>query len=232
MSEFPKHYSQALRYSADHSSVPHLLSPESLTDADRWGGKHADHTKRGVIADYLQDLGRDSEAGLLRSGRHVLIENNEVKPGRWTLEPINEHRRRVRQALLDSGWEAAHPGPPNASYSDPNSALPSASFTARRRYDEFLDHDVKAAEPHRHHYDEETGLPMVDGSTFTCHDFECPVSKAATEWTQLMTDTLFHPGNQTVQYLPLAEQQRLERLAEQGHHLKLEEVDPTYKEAE
>lgn len=96
MSDYPKHYHKALQFSADHSAVPYLLSPESLTDADRHGGAGADHTKRGVIADYLQDLGRDGEAQLLRSGRHILIHQGTVQPGRFTVRHLAKAVAAVR----------------------------------------------------------------------------------------------------------------------------------------
>jgi hypothetical protein len=243
--DYAKNYSRAVRYSADAAGAHHLLSPESLTDADRWGGPGADHTKRGVIADYLQDLGRDEEADHLRSGRHVVVRDGKVEPGRWTLRPLHDYADDVAtmiyQAGADGDWEAQHPpfhvGTPHEIHNHPVDFLPGASFQDVKPDPygghDYLDEADAHRSPHRVHRDAKTGLPLVRGSTFTCHDFEAPIHEAAQQWSQLLTDTVFHPGNNVVGHLDGPTQQRLERQITDGaRRLSLEEVDPDHKRKE
>jgi uncharacterized protein (TIGR02996 family) len=100
-----------LRLAADHYAVHGLLS--TLTPTDRYGGPHADHTKRGVIADYLTELGRDVEGDRLRNpDLHVMIhpQTGEVVPAQFNLHPV----RRAYENLighLHSGNPTVHPYP-------------------------------------------------------------------------------------------------------------------------
>jgi hypothetical protein len=81
---------KALRYSAD--TVENLLG-QLASDAHqktRWGLPEGDKTFRGVLADALQDNGRDKEADVLREpDRHVMVHNGKVVPARFTTEQID-----------------------------------------------------------------------------------------------------------------------------------------------
>lgn len=76
-------------YSADHSTVENLLtqlaSPEHLLTRT---GHPSRSDFRGVLADALQDTGRDEEAGHLRSGRHVVVHEGKVVPGRFSSQGV------------------------------------------------------------------------------------------------------------------------------------------------
>lgn len=71
-------------------------------------------------------------------------------------------------------------------------------------------------EPSTAHHDPKTGLPLIRGSCFTCHDFEAPIHKAPEEWGQLLNDTVFHPGNNVTTHLPQQERERIERMVTEG----------------
>jgi hypothetical protein len=100
MSDFSEQLSKALQYTADKSTVDNLLHQLSQPEHDqtRWG--QGDHTFRGVVADSLQDNGRDSEAQLLRGGGHVVVRDGQVLAGQFTPRHLNAAYQRVRDHSL------------------------------------------------------------------------------------------------------------------------------------
>lgn len=83
---------KALRYSTDtiHTLLTELQKPEY--DHHRWGSDDIEPTQglRGVLADAMDEQGRDTEANLLRTkGQHVLVDGqSKVRPARFTESPL------------------------------------------------------------------------------------------------------------------------------------------------
>jgi len=205
---FAAAFNRVVRKSASHSDVPRLLA--SLTEADRNGAAHgADVTKRGVIADYLTDLGRDGEASLLRDpNQHVIVRGGQIR--RWTLRHLHEFGDRFHAAQYAGS-------PPDAP--PMHRFHPSVAFIDRHTGD--YDWDSATFDPARHMVHEATGEPLVGGATFTCHDFECPISRAPEEYADLLADTAFDPRNRVPMHVP---EDRLRALAETVRHLPVDEV--------
>lgn len=75
--DYANAYSRVSKYNAGPSTdgdLQHLLKKLNYDQQTRAGGSEADHTFRGVVADKLQDHGRDYEAALLRDGHPVRID--------------------------------------------------------------------------------------------------------------------------------------------------------------
>ena len=218
-------YGKALKYSgADHSTVEHFLNLLSLPEHNhtRWG--RGDQNLRMAAADAFRDRGRDEEADLLQGNHHVVIHEGKVKRGRFTLRPLHEFADDVQQEIYNAGdWEAAHPlmhfGTAHERQNHPLDFLPSAEFQEKRK-DAYGAHDI-LIEPHLDDpnvalHDPKTGLPLIRGSCFTCHDFEAPIHKAPQKWGQLLNDTVFHPDNNVTTHLPQQERERIERMVTEG----------------
>lgn len=73
--EFNDDLNAALKYGTD--DLKNLFG--QLTNETATMGPNADLTFRGVLADRLQDAGRDVEAALLRDGQPVHLMNSEVE---------------------------------------------------------------------------------------------------------------------------------------------------------
>lgn len=73
-------YSEALKFSADHSTLSALL--KGMKHADWVGGDEADHTKRGVLADAYEETSGDTEgASHLRDpDQSVVYHEGRMKP--------------------------------------------------------------------------------------------------------------------------------------------------------
>jgi len=65
VSNYHTEYEAAIRYAADSSDISQFV--KELTPRDWAGGNRADHFKRNLLADMLEDEGRHHEAGLLRN---------------------------------------------------------------------------------------------------------------------------------------------------------------------
>lgn len=232
--DYARRYGRAIRprrYSADEAGLPAMLG--SLTDSDRWGGMGADHTRRGVAADYLSDLGREAEAAYLRSGRHVMVVNGSgadtrVVPARWTLRPIHLFRQAFADAMLGhGGWEAAHPVLPNGYRVHPRDFIPGAAFEPASEEDEEAVADAEhVTDPARHMADRDTGRPLVVIPDLTGDYTHASVEDAAAAFSESLLGTVFHPGNEVLQHLPPAAVESLWRLARIARHLRLEEPIP------
>jgi hypothetical protein len=81
-------YGRALKFAAEGepatpnpADLQHLLKDLHYDQDTKEGGRNADHTKRGVIADRLQEEGRDHEASLLRDGHPVTVDGLKTKSG-------------------------------------------------------------------------------------------------------------------------------------------------------
>jgi len=64
MSDYSDSYGHVLRYAADSSDIAQMV--KQMEPRDWRGGDRADHLKRQILADMLEDEGRHHEAGLLR----------------------------------------------------------------------------------------------------------------------------------------------------------------------
>lgn len=74
---------RVVRYAADHSQVAHMLNTLAGPDhaATRAGDPSNDaQTFRGVLADALQDHGREEEADHLRGKGRVFVQDGQVRP--------------------------------------------------------------------------------------------------------------------------------------------------------
>jgi hypothetical protein len=220
--DFPAKLSRAIRYSMD--TVTNLLTQLNHPDHLLTRIGHPDRSDfRGVVADALQDNGRDSEADLLRSGKHVVVHEGKVKPGRWTHRPFEEHRNRLSAAIrAEGGWDEAHPPLPNGFPNHPRTFMPDSYWTGA----DDDDLDTWHADDLSQHELDENGIPMLEGSTFTCHDFQAPAHQAPKEWTDLLTDTMFDHRNGVLNHLPPDRRAHLEAIANEGHSLSLEEPVP------
>jgi len=96
----------------DDATVQSLLAQLASAEhtAHRWGHDDALQGFRGIVADALDDVGRDREARLLRTqGRHVLVTPEGVRPGRSRVGSYTEPgllRDLFRFDFGDgSGWE-------------------------------------------------------------------------------------------------------------------------------
>lgn len=71
-------------YGADLSQIRDMIE-QFRNDPSRWGDPAGDWNLRMILADALQDVGRDREAELLRTqGRHVVHKpDGTLAPGRW-----------------------------------------------------------------------------------------------------------------------------------------------------
>lgn len=150
----------------------------ALTDRDRWG--RGDHTKREIVADYLQDLGRDEEAALLRSGKHVVVHEGRVKPGRFTLEHLEQATRRVDDHIheptprvgyhrMDYGLDFVGP--------DPTGEYESAIIHEPGMEDDGMPAYQSLPNQEAHHWDHETNTPVVRWNDHGCADGEVPIGK-------------------------------------------------------
>ena len=175
MNDFNDDLNRVLRYSMDtvENMLGQLASPEFLHT--RAGTAKGDHTFRGALADALQERDREAEADLLRSGHHVVVHEGRVVPGRFTLRHLIDFRNRMgeltgvdHEFLPEVGWETDDPG------------------------DDGVD-EQHVFDLGRHLTDDD--IPVVSGSTFTCHDYECPIHEAPKEMAELATDTLFDRRN-------------------------------------
>ncbi len=93
---YPARYHTALlKYSATEDAPYEFKAlAASLEPQDRWGGPEADHTKRGVLADWLRERGREYEADLLNNPeQHVLVLRGKVHPAKFTDEHITKAAR-------------------------------------------------------------------------------------------------------------------------------------------
>jgi len=99
----------ALRYAAEEGdreaeekpSETFLGLAANLSAEDRWGGEKADQTKRGILADYLREEGREEEADWLQNPeQHVMILRGRVHPATADFgimrDAISDLRRHVR----------------------------------------------------------------------------------------------------------------------------------------
>lgn len=80
-----------------HETVANMLRQllESQHDATRWGFQEGDRNFRMALADALRDAGREAEADLVESGRHVMVDQSgQVRPARFS-------HARHQQALMD-----------------------------------------------------------------------------------------------------------------------------------
>jgi uncharacterized protein (TIGR02996 family) len=105
------------RYDAspeDLAGMLHLLSqPEHEALRQGHGG---DHTHRMIVSDALRENGRDAEADLLAEpARHVVVHDNQIKPGRWTLRHLHRAIRDFEGDGESPAW-AAFAGPPDAEH--------------------------------------------------------------------------------------------------------------------
>lgn len=243
---FHSDLNKALRYSMD--AVDNLLSQLSSPAHihTRAGTSRGDKTLRLVLADALQEQGREREAGHLRGDGHVMVHGGEVKPARFTLRHLHALHDRVAQELLAAGdWNTAHPimnyGTPHQHEPHPRDFLPGAEFQdavpltqepwevegGYNPIHDYLHDEVAEAHPERIHKDPDTGLPLIRGSCFTCHDFECPIHEAPMEWAELLNDTVFEQRNRVTRHLPQAERERIARMVtEEAGRVPVEEPVP------
>jgi hypothetical protein len=97
---------KALRYSTDtiHTLLTELQKPEY--DHHRWGSDDIEPTQglRGVLADAMDEQGRDTEANLLRTkGQHVLVdENSKVRPAKFNPQRVLDHTYEVADQLYNA----------------------------------------------------------------------------------------------------------------------------------
>lgn len=205
MSDFHRELNRVLRYSMDTVTnlLDQLASPEQFHTRIGKGDRHL----RLVAADALQDHNRESEANLLRSDGHIVIHNGQVKPGRLTLRPLQEYREHVANRLAEEG--AHH-------FGEPTTITPNINWVSEDEPDDSL-----VTNPNVHPTDDH-GVPLVWGSTFTCHDFgnrvnnPTPINKAGREWTDLLCDTVFAPRNDVASHLSPETQRRLEKEIRDG----------------
>ena len=162
--DFIQNLNDVLKYSSDtvENLLTQLASPEH--NHTRWGGEKADHTFRGVLADALDERGRDKEAELLRNpDQHVLLRKGIVRPATFDGMPILNAARAYADALGDDTTggdplDELHIAHPNGYYRDvdydtpPVRALPHEVNITRI--------DENGAEPHSHYivpYDQLAG---------------------------------------------------------------------------
>jgi hypothetical protein len=101
---------RVLKYSHDdvHNLMTQLASPEH--NHTRWGGEQADHTFRGVLADALQESGRETEAGLLRTpDQHVVVHEGKVRAGKFTPQHLEDRLQDAENWIRDNGDDAMFP---------------------------------------------------------------------------------------------------------------------------
>jgi hypothetical protein len=90
---------RVIRY-ADTGTVDNLLQQLNLPEHQEARRGQTDSHLRGITADALQDVDRDKEADLLRSGQHVVIKDGTVRPGYFSLHALSPALNRVRQHVL------------------------------------------------------------------------------------------------------------------------------------
>ncbi len=92
MNEIAAQYESAVKYAANHDAIGQPIGfTFSLHHPDRGRMTFEPHTPRGVVADALEESGRDHEANRLRSSGRVYHDRNsildgiqgEIVPERW-----------------------------------------------------------------------------------------------------------------------------------------------------
>jgi hypothetical protein len=203
--DFPEKLSRAIRYSMD--TVTNLLEQLNHPDhnATRWG--HPDRSDfRGVVADALQDNGRDQEADLLRSGKHVVVHEGKVKPGRFTWEHLGDAMHAADHTLFNPT------AMPPSQYRRTMQVSPGIDWTpadgvdyTHRQVEERLNQphldDTNRADVHH-----EDGIPHVGMVDDTCARDDVPITGAA----QNYKDHILTPQLRWIEHHlgPMSEEER------------------------
>lgn len=79
MNEIAAQYESAVKYAANHDAIGQPIGfTFSLHHPDRGRMTFEPHTPRGVVADALEESGRDQEASTLRSSGRVYNDNKKI----------------------------------------------------------------------------------------------------------------------------------------------------------
>lgn len=94
---------------ASHDELSRMLHAfgQPQHRAARWGMPHGDMNFRLALADMLNDLGREEEAGLVGSGRHVMVDptsfDQRILPARPSFQHVSRALADLGRAQIDHG---------------------------------------------------------------------------------------------------------------------------------
>jgi hypothetical protein len=179
--EFVNRLNKVLKYGADHSTVENLLSQLSAPEHLLTRTGHPSRSDfRGVLSDALRDHGRDKEADLLQSGRHVVVHEGQVKPGRFTWQHLQEAMRQVDTSLFHPTVMPPGPYRTTAEWGPSLKWTPNENVSYRaaeeRLYQPHLDDANREVVHH------EDGVPHVGCTDDTCDTDDVPITETAKTW--------------------------------------------------